>query len=73
MKLKENHNLLMNEWKTLKTYKPKFNSVWKIEKPNLTFPLTVHVTMSSSRSPPPPASPLGATVGAEGQKDKDTR
>lgn len=30
-------------------------------------PLTVQVTMSSWRSPPPPPSPLGATVGAEGQ------
>lgn len=27
--------------------------------------LTVHVMMSSLRSPPPPPRPLGATVGAE--------
>lgn len=73
MKRKENDYLLTNEWKTLKTYEPKFSSVWKIEKTHLAFPLTVHVTMSSSRSPPPPPSPLGATVGAEGQQDKDTR
>lgn len=30
-------------------------------------PLTVQVTISSLRLPPPPESPLGATVGAEGQ------
>lgn len=30
-------------------------------------PLTVHVTISSLRSPPPPPRPLGATVGAETQ------
>lgn len=29
--------------------------------------LTVQVIMSSLRSPPPPPSPLGATVGAEGK------
>lgn len=29
--------------------------------------LTVHVIMSSPRSPPPPPRPLGATVGAETQ------
>lgn len=36
----------------------------------LSHPLTVQVTMSSWRSPPPPPSPLGATVGAEGQMYK---
>lgn len=33
----------------------------------LSHSLTVHVIMSSLRSPPPPPSPLGATVGAKGQ------
>lgn len=34
------------------------------------YPLTVQVTMSSLWSPPPPPSPLGATVGAAGQTYK---